>query len=319
MRGSAWLPLQEAHAGTSQQERLGSPKSPGGGAAGSRGGEQAAAAPGPRQALPSSPEGSQAARDSCELSRRRDLLTHREAPREGPVLERGAALSRQWSSTGEQGQQGVAAQPGSAKGPVAPASAGLCGRVAGRRGVGGGAPGAGRGQGRRPTRQGGDEGVQGRPGEQGGSWGEVRRQAGGGQLRRARSPFRTAPPQTSSVSELQGTPHLDEFHGPARWGKRAQRPQGQCPSPLLEPPPGPGATHTSSAAPGRSLSTRPARSRRRSGTCNSGGRGRARPSHHHPAEWVPSRPGSVPAIMWSQQRTRSGRPQPRAALVRAGG
>lgn len=88
MRSSAWLPLQEAHAGTSQQEWLGSPKSLGVGAAGSRGGKQAATAPGPRQALPSSPEGSQAARDSCELSRSRDPLIHREAPREGPVLER---------------------------------------------------------------------------------------------------------------------------------------------------------------------------------------------------------------------------------------
>lgn len=95
---------------------------------------------------------------------------------------------------------------------------------------------------------------------------------------RAGGPFRTAPPQASSVSGLQGTSHLDEFHGLVRWGKRAQRPQGRCPSPLLEPPPGPGATHTSSAAPGRSLSTRPARSRRRSETCNSGGGGEHPPS-----------------------------------------
>lgn len=64
-----------------------------------------------------------------------------------------------------------------------------------------------------------------------GSRGEVRGQAGGGQSRRARGPFRTAPPQPSRVSGLQGTPHLDESHSPARWGKRGQRPQCQSPEP----------------------------------------------------------------------------------------
>lgn len=129
---------------------------------GSRGGKQAATAPGPGRGLPSSPEGSQAARDSCELSGRTDPLTQGEAPREGPVLERGGHPVPTAVRHRGAGPAGCGHPAGRSQGPR---GASICWAVwqawgGGEAGVGGsgkvgGAPGAGRGQGRRPTRRGG--------------------------------------------------------------------------------------------------------------------------------------------------------------------
>lgn len=176
---------------------------------------------------------------------------------------------------GSRGQQGVAAQPGSAKGPVAPASAGLCGQgVAGQARSGGGAPGQGSGQetppgrvGMREFREGqGSRGVHGGGQKAGWRWA----------VTEGKESFQDSPSSNIFCVRAQGTPTWMSLHrAQLRWGKRAQRPQGQCPSPLLEPPPARGHSHFFCCS-RTSLSTRPARSRRRSGTCNSGGRGRAR-------------------------------------------
>ena len=205
------------------------------GAAGSRGGKQAAAAPGRGQGLPSSPEGSQAARDSCKLSRR-DPLIRREAPREGPVLARA-------------GRPGPTAVKHRGAGPAGCGRpAGICG-VGGRRGGGGGAPGAGRVHGGRS---------EGRL--------AVGSHGGHGVL--------SGQTLLNHLMRQGSKAHLTWMSPTAQPAgkKRGQRPQCQSPEPtpgahspgrVWSPHPGPGATHISSAAPGCSLSTRPARSRRR--------------------------------------------------------
>lgn len=201
---------------------------------GSRGGKQAAAAPGPGQGLPSSPEGSQAARDSCELSGRTDPLTQGEAPREGPVLERGGRPVPTAVRHRGAGPAGCGHPAGCGQGPR---GASICWAVwqawgAGEAGVGGsGKVGGPQGQAgdRAGDPQGGVGGVQGGSGQQEGFMGGGQRAGWRWAVTEGRGSFQDSPPRVSPVSGLHGAPHLDEFHGPARWGKRGQRPQCRCP------------------------------------------------------------------------------------------